>query len=455
MAYLKITEEHARKFSNIKNASFPTRGCQPLLPDRKVEIATICTPGYHQLFKRVPFGDVKNEILANSISKSRLNRLNPALPWIYNRESSRDCPDITIGWEYLDISPNGKCLAVCSTINYKKAHTATVVESRHVLLNERTANDEKNRRLNDKSKGKKADSTGYNVLGIDFPPLDNSNSSQTDARVVEMVRAPFDTDVTCVLSVMAHGHYCKNPSTVNLKPLVGFSRPAEETDDQIGFDLYSKSWKMNEPSWSGAFDSRNLKIAVGLDNGSKLIDVMSSKQMPLPSNNKTVISQAFYYDGNLLFFGRQDDDVGIIDLRAHKRIASVLHGSKSAGFVAPLKTDPNHVITETFSGAINKWDLRSLKPSIIFEGHQNHHNKVPCHIDSKERFLFAVDDSGATRGWALDDGKLLCTIPRLDSPEKCSFFPRMVYSDNWGGQHGNAGILLALNKNFYLYDLYP
>uniref|UniRef100_A0AC34GSW3 Uncharacterized protein n=1 Tax=Panagrolaimus sp. ES5 TaxID=591445 RepID=A0AC34GSW3_9BILA len=453
MAYLAITEEHAAKFCLIKNASFTTRCPQPLLPDRKVELATICTPGYHQLFKRIPFGEVQNEILSYSLSKSRLNRLNPSLPWMYQRIPQPN-NDITTGWEYLDISPNGKCIATCSTINYKNRHTSTIVESSHVYFDEKFSIEEKNRRLKDKHTNKDADPSGYNVLGIDFQSLDNSNS-HFDARVVEMVRAPFDTDVTCVLSVLAHGHYCKKPSTVNLKPLIGFSRPAEETDNQIGFELYSRSWKMNEPSWSGAFDSRNLRIAVGQDTGSKLIDVMSSKQIPLPSNNKTVISQAFYHDGNLLFFGRQDDDVGIIDLRAHKKIASVLNGSKSAGFVAPLKSDPNHVITETFSGAINKWDLRSLKPSIVFGGHRNHHNKVPCHIDSKERFLFAVDDSGATRGWALDDGKLLCTIPRLDSPQKCSFFPRMVYSDNWGGEHGNSGLLLALNKHYYLYDLFP
>jgi WD40 repeat protein len=212
---------------------------------------------------------------------------------------------------------------------------------------------------------------------------------------------------------------------------------------------------MNEPSWSGAFDSRNFQIAVGQDNGSKLIDVMTDNHLSLPSNKRTVISQAFYHDGNLLFCGRQDDDVGIIDLRMHNKIATVLHGSKSAGFVAPLKTDPNHLITETFSGAINKWDLRTLKPTLVFEGHSNHHNKVPCHIDSKERFLFAVDDGGTTRCWALNDGQLLCTIPRLDSPKKCSFFPRMVYSDNWGGQAGNSGLLLAHNKHFYMYDLFP
>lgn len=66
------------------------------------------------------------------------------------------------------------------------------------------------------------------MLGVSYQRLDNSNSLNSDARVVEMVRAPCDRDVTCVMSVLAHGMYCHNPSTVTLKPLIGYARPAEE-----------------------------------------------------------------------------------------------------------------------------------------------------------------------------------------------------------------------------------
>ena len=71
------------------------------------------------------------------------------------------------------------------------------------------------------------DPCGYNVTGIEFRKFDDSNSHM-DSRIVEMVRAPIDSDVTCVLSVLAHGYYCSHPSTATLKPLIGFSKPAEE-----------------------------------------------------------------------------------------------------------------------------------------------------------------------------------------------------------------------------------
>lgn len=78
-----ITEEHATRFSQIKNASFPTRSSQPLLPERDVELAKICTPSYHEILKKLPFGNFSNECLQYSLTKSRLNRLNPSIPWVF------------------------------------------------------------------------------------------------------------------------------------------------------------------------------------------------------------------------------------------------------------------------------------------------------------------------------------------------------------------------------------
>uniref|UniRef100_A0A7E4W5D4 WD_REPEATS_REGION domain-containing protein n=1 Tax=Panagrellus redivivus TaxID=6233 RepID=A0A7E4W5D4_PANRE len=415
------------------------------------------TPSFRNILDSVRHGRLPPRQFDHIVNRSRLNRLNPNCPYVYNCAGLRSLSDSS--WEYLDVSPNGTCLAAGST-TISNTNNLTNVESYSIKYNSDLSDLElKSRfdRTQELDRGQRL-CIGNNVLGLEMAAIDNSHINP-DSKVVDMARASFDTDVTCVLSVLLHSRSARM-STVSIKPMVGFAKSVLETENIIGLPLYTKSWQLKAPGWSGAFDSRNLRVSVGQDRRSVIFDVLTDHQWSFDSHDHTVISQAFSHDGNLLFSGREQDFATMHDLRVNRSPVKTFESadtvqyncsSFSAGFISHLKSSPNYVITENYAGNLLKWDLRASKPILSYEGHKNQDKRVPVHIDSEEKYVFAVDRWGATRAWTIDDGTLLCEIPSPTTENM--HFPRVVYADNWGGVNGNSGLMLAIDGKFFFYDL--
>lgn len=71
-----------------------------------------------------------------------------------------------------------------------------------------------------------------------------------------------------------------------------------------------------------------------------------------------------------------------------------------------------------------------------------------------KKIIFLVGEDGIARGWSLNSGELLCSIvcPKSELSHN-SDFPRVVYSDCWGGVNGNSAILIAVNSEIRVNEL--
>jgi DDB1- and CUL4-associated factor 4 len=158
-----------------------------------------------------------------------------------------------------------------------------------------------------------------------------------------------------------------------------------------------------------------------------------------------------------------------LDLRmSHHHTIGVFEDSASTGWIHQMKHRSNYILSENMNGKIKLWDIRSFKCIEEFYGHRNSRHRLPCFVDPTERFLFAgmitsnysifylffsVDEDGVSRGWSLTSTELLCTIPCPRAVESRADFPRIIFSENWGGIGGNSAIILAVDNELRIHEL--
>ncbi|VDK67623.1 unnamed protein product [Cylicostephanus goldi] len=210
-----------------------------------------------------------------------------------------------------------------------------------------------------------------------------------------MTVAPVDSDVTCVLYVTADSRVTEqgilSVCNVVLQPMSALC-----TDDDFevrNSPIYNIRWSVNSSAiYSCAWNSNKTRIALGMEDTAKIMDVITEKSFVISSRRRNVISQHFTTDGDLIYMGLRDSDVILSDLRMKSHhVTGSLKGSRSAGWVRQLRLSyPQCVLIENFRGELKLYDLRrSDRELMSFSGHRNTHFRLPCTVDSQENFVFA------------------------------------------------------------------
>uniref|UniRef100_A0A183CIS0 WD_REPEATS_REGION domain-containing protein n=1 Tax=Globodera pallida TaxID=36090 RepID=A0A183CIS0_GLOPA len=326
-----------------------------------------------------------------------------------------------------------------------------------------------------------------NTYGLCFEPIDNGICLGSSNRIlVDMVLAPADRDVTCLLFATAHSVYQEQQRsvgscpkivtecTVNLRP-IEFNL-SEEGRESMSSPIYNAQWTSTEPIWSLCFNSNHMKICVGMEKCSKILNVLSGQCFYVGSRGRNVISCIFSKDGNTLFLGRKGADVSMLDLRmsSNHRVGELAQ-SPSTGYMHLLQTRPHTLVTENFEGKIKLWDVRGRHHPLaeLEVGHRNTSHKLPCFVDAAERFVFAVGEDATVRGWSLHTGELLCSVtsPNTHQRQTLSYeqqlrmsandpqavtgadFPRVVFNSSWGGRTGNSALIIAADGDLLVHEL--
>ncbi|CAD6200024.1 unnamed protein product [Caenorhabditis auriculariae] len=364
------------------------------------------------------------------------------------------------GCEFLHVTPDGKTVLGCFAFGDNEG-TMSSVYVLNVGYNSRIASKnmmEKERR-EDRGEGKIDD---LNTLGLEFEQSKLEDFTQTDFTdtFVDMTVAPIDTDVTCLLNVTAidrlrwNGNVCSE-FKVNLQPIPELSSP--DSFETLSSPIYNRAWNDNRSAiWSLAWSEANMTVSFGREESTRIENILTGKSFVISSRKKNVISQQFSQDGNLLLMGLRGDEVIRADLRMNgHHITGSLKGSYNSGFIHILKNShPECVITENFAGQLRLWDFRyPNRPLMQFKDHQNTHYRLPCFVDANERLVFAVGSDGTTRGWSLVSGDVLCAVPSPRPIEHVAHFPRIAYSENWAGRHGNAALVLAVGGQLRVHAL--
>uniref|UniRef100_A0A1I8B8H9 WD_REPEATS_REGION domain-containing protein n=1 Tax=Meloidogyne hapla TaxID=6305 RepID=A0A1I8B8H9_MELHA len=335
--------------------------------------------------------------------------------------------------QFLDVSEDGKTLLGCWSTQRKDIFSGHNQCSR-VLSFKVNSNSEQARRhaqLLDENPKKLYDTNGrfacntygllfenvlrfLNFFRLQFDPLDNGICLETTNQVlVDMVLAPADRDVTCLLFATASSFYNsindKCPPRIVTKCNVHL-RPIE-------FNLSEE-------------------ICVGMERNARIFNVLTGQNFFVSSGGRNVISCAF----------------------------SKFVDSASSDFVHTLCKRPNTLLSENFDGKIKLWDIRTKKELTQMEsGHLNSSHKLPCFVDANEQFIFAVGEDSIVRGWSLHTGELLCVVrsPAVHNQigaSNCGSingvdFPRVTYSNSWGGRAGNSALIFAVNGDLLVHEL--
>nr|CAD2192461.1 unnamed protein product [Meloidogyne enterolobii] len=209
--------------------------------------------------------------------------------------------------QFLDVSEDGKTLLGCWSTQrndiFSGHNQCSRVLSFKVYSNSEQAR--KHAQLLDENPKKLFDTKGRfacNTYGLQFDPLDNGICLETTNQVlVDMVLAPADRDVTCLLFATASSFYnsvCdKFPPrivtkcNVHLRP-IEFNL-SEEGRESMSSPIYNSEWTSTEPIWSLCFNSHHMKICVGMERNARIFNVLSGQNFFVSSGGRNVISCAF------------------------------------------------------------------------------------------------------------------------------------------------------------------
>uniref|UniRef100_A0A914HYS1 Uncharacterized protein n=1 Tax=Globodera rostochiensis TaxID=31243 RepID=A0A914HYS1_GLORO len=405
------------------------------------------------------------------VEEGRLRRVDQ-LP-SYSFEVSGTWGQRFTSCQFLDVSEDGRTLIGCWSAernNILEGHCSRVL-SFDVSVDQKASKRDA-QRMDVGNSSMLLDSTGRrrcNTYGLCFEPIDNGICLGSSNRIlVDMVLAPADRDVTCLLFATARSVYQEQQSvgscpkivtkcTVNLRP-IEFNL-SEEGRESMSSPIYNAQWTSTEPIWSLCFNSNHMKICVGMEN-----------------RGRNVISCIFSKDGNTLFLGRKGADVSMLDLRmsSNHRVGELAQ-SPSTGYMHLLQTRPHTLVTENFEGKIKLWDVRGHHHPLaeLEAGHRNTSHKLPCFVDAAERFVFAVGEDATVRGWSLHTGELLCSVtsPNTHQRQTLSYeqqlrmsandpqavtgvdFPRVVFNSSWGGRTGNSALIIAADGDLLVHEL--
>uniref|UniRef100_A0A914V3R1 Uncharacterized protein n=2 Tax=Plectus sambesii TaxID=2011161 RepID=A0A914V3R1_9BILA len=361
----------------------------------------------------------------------------------YTTKVLPDGNDRLTGCQFIESSRDGKTIVGCWAIG--NWYTAGRRQgSRIMCLDVRRSPAAKSANLEE----------GGDDLRLTFSPTPNYIYS-LDPSLVDMVRAPVDSDVTCVLYVTASasltGHSVTTCCRVLMEPVPELS--AETSGDILNGPIYNINYIVPEAVWSCSWNAKKMRIGLGMENYAMMVDVITERNFRLSSRHKNVLSQEFAPAGDLLYMGLKGDDVICCDLRlpSHHIVSSFAQAN--VGWLRLLKSDPNFLLAENFLGQVKMWDVRNRKALMSFSGHKNSHYRLSCLVDESEKLLFAVGDDGTTRGWSLKTAELLCEVPSPRPVQERADFPRVCFSDNWAGISGNAAVVLAVEDELRVHKL--
>ncbi|EYC27967.1 hypothetical protein Y032_0008g270 [Ancylostoma ceylanicum] len=302
-------------------------------------------------------------------------------------------------------------------------------------------------------------STSLNTLGLEFV-LDGETVDISEPVLVDMTVAPVDSDVTCVLYVTAESRVTEqgilSMCNVVLQPMSALC--TDDDDFEVrNSPIYNIRWSVESSAiYSCAWNSNKTRIALGMEDTAKIMDVITEKSFVISSRRRNVISQHFTSDGDLIYMGLRDSDVILSDLRMKSHhVTGSLKGSRSAGWIRQLRLSyPQCVLIENFRGELKLYDLRrSDRELMSFSGHRNTHFRLPCTVDCQENFVFAVGSDGCTRGWSLASGDQLCAVPCPRPVDDRTDFPRVVYSSAWAGRAGSSALVLAVGDSLRIHHV--
>ncbi|ETN79070.1 hypothetical protein NECAME_10072 [Necator americanus] len=343
--------------------------------------------------------------------------------------------------------------------------------------------------------GERDVNTPLNALGLDFV-LDGETVDISEPVLVDMTVAPVDSDVTCVLYVTAESRVTEqgilSMCNVVLQPMSALC--TDDDDFEVrNSPIYNIRWSVESSAiYSCAWNSNKTRIALGMEDTAKIMDVITEKSFVISSRRRNVISQHFTSEGDLIYMGLRDSDVILSDLRmkshhvtgslrapkvfnyANAAHMQALVHDQLAGFDScdchirnaySLKTSVGKYVFKrspvlpVYSAndaaiQLKLYDLRrSDRELMSFSGHRNTHFRLPCTVDCQENFVFAVGSDGCTRGWSLASGDQLCAVPCPRPVDDRTDFPRVVYSSAWAGRAGSSALVLAVGDSLRIHHV--
>lgn len=464
-----VTRKHFRIASNHSGISNYTHKdiarsrrererCEQLAHNRGFHAKLPCTPLVTTVFDR-SLGIRNFNSVVRSIYTSRLLRVG-SMPNTVQETHLDSSGEHVKGCQFLDLVGSGEDAKVlgCWAIgdgsrNSRKASKLACLRARIDDNAARRAAKEMD------SHGSGDNSTPLNILGLEFI-LDGDHVDVSEPVLVDMTVAPVDSDVTCVLYVTAESKVTDqgilSMCNVVLQPMSALC--TDDDDFEVrNSPIYNIRWSVESSAiYSCAWNSNKTRIALGMEEAAKIVDVITEKSFTISSRRRNVISQHFTPDGNFIYMGLRDSDVILSDLRMKSHhVTGSLRGSRSAGWIRQLRLSyPQCILIENFRGELKLYDLRrSDRELMSFNGHRNTHFRLPCTVDCEENFVFAVGSDGCTRGWSLASGDQLCAVPCPRPVDDRTDFPRVVYSSAWAGRPGSSALVLAVGDSFRIHHL--
>ncbi|KAG8449477.1 hypothetical protein GDO86_016213 [Hymenochirus boettgeri] len=233
-------------------------------------------------------------------------------------------------------------------------------------------------------------------------------------------------------------------------------RNLEDSEDDRSAILY----KVKAPNvWSCAWcynPQMESSYAAGLRREIWLINIVPDIRSTFKTYSD-VLAQQFATKSLQLYNGCRSGEVFSLDFRVPATSPTnfskaLSFGHRSAITSLRLLQDENYLLAADMSGKIKLWDVRMQKCVKRYKGHNNSYVVLPLHVKEDEGLLLAVGQDCYTRIWNLQDTKLLRTIPSPYPTAKDSI-PSVVFSPYLGGKgHMVPGLLMAVNKDMYLYS---
>lgn len=373
------------------------------------------------------------------------------------------------GSQFLEVSDDGRSLIGCWSPSNNKFSSVSRVLSHSISVDLHEAQAEcvkfdvfssKSRLLWDKQE------QSFNTYGLRFEEMGNGQLIQNT--LVDMALAPVDSDVTCIVYATAKPMYIQQRSRSGLvnrlitNCFVGLT-PVEFNLSQDGRQNrseppYNFGKNIDDEVWSLSFCSAQMKICVGMERCALISDVLYQRNFKVSSGSRNVIASGFSKSGTNLLLGRRNANMTKLDLRLRTdHVCGEFFDSHSVCSIKQMSIRENLVLTQSFQGKLNLWDVRNMEqPVFVLAGHHNTSHKLPWTIDPNEQFIFAVGEDCIIRGWSLnEEGRLLCSLPAIPNPviDNNADYPRIVYSECWGGVYGNTGLAVAQDGKINFYEL--
>ncbi|XP_070180239.1 DDB1- and CUL4-associated factor 4-like [Littorina saxatilis] len=221
------------------------------------------------------------------------------------------------------------------------------------------------------------------------------------------------------------------------------------TQDEVRFFDFNLGTQM---TWTCAWNYHKQQFGVGTEKGCLLVDVNTRRLWQFKTNKSDALAQIFTKEdgGNTMYTGTRRGSILRHDLRSSSALPIHLMSHSTSVCCLRLSPEEQYLYASDFSGNIKKWDLRTKKVVLTYDGLFNKQSRLPFHIDETQSLLYGAGQDCYTKIWCLKTGKMLRSIP---PPYEASLYsiPAVQFSSRWAGIEGNLGLIMGAHKNFYLY----